>query len=201
MIKADIHTDIGIFTVNASFLGATDLGAAHQEVQETLRNGGPFGTGNGIISIEPAAQIKAVRVYYDEVVEEPGTAEEPPLADGIYPFASNTLYLGQPTKFEGLWVRHNSHNYYLPMTINENVALAVVGPTKLEEMLFNYATQQAEIIDETEGNFTVLIPPAPLANYEEAAEYIADYIKEKEAEKDYVPENKNAKAFTAWRDK
>lgn len=196
MIKAEIRTDAGSYTV--AIATATTLKEAWETVEDTLRAGMPF-EGDEFLVIGAGASLKHIRIYeaLDDVIPfmEPADDVEPPAAPtGPYVFITDRCtFLGQKVQVEGQAITKGGHTWYLPMEVNNQPALDMIGAEKLEEFLvyWNMSYKQDE------GSFTIIVPPSQLPDYEEAAAYLQDYIDETAPA--YEPKEKNAKAWEGWK--
>lgn len=101
-------------------------------------------------------------------------------------------FLGQEITIEAQVYVNNDRYYYVPMRVNDLPAYEVIDRHNLAEVM------KQRLKENGPKDFKVLIPPAIIPTWEEAVEYIKDYIKEEE--KAELKQDKNAVAFWGWRE-
>lgn len=199
MIKAEIRTDAGDYKIELNYVKTLKEG--WEIVTETLRAGAPFDPGNHeLLVICPGAIMKHIRVYQedDDVIPfmEDDAFEVLPAAQesGAYVFnTANCLYLGNSVKATLQVLNTKYRAYFLPMEINGKPALDMLNPKKLEEFVTYWAHSEGL----KEDRFTVVVPQQQLPDYEEALDYLKDYVKE--TQEPVAVQDRNAKAWQGWK--
>lgn len=201
MIKGEIRTDT--MTYDISLNGFDDVEKAYDHIKATLEGDRTFRAEGGILEIGEAAQIKHIRVYVAQlyagpIIEDPVEIDDVEEGNkGLFEFdAGRCTYLGHKLHLRGQAYEKNGHTWYLPMEINGQPALDVLGRDKLEELTYYWICSQGL----QQGSYTILLPIQPLPDYEEARDYILDYVREEEADQEPTPTGKpNAKAWQGWK--
>jgi len=195
MIKAEIRTDAGNYIVN---IEAKTLREAWEIVDDTIKAGMPF-EGDEFLVIGPGASIKHIRIFeaYDDIpFMQPEEVGLPAPPTGPYIFTTDRCeFLGHKIVIKGQAIEKDGHTWYLPMEVNDEPALERLSAEKLEEFLVYWNMSKGE----TYNSFTVVVPPAQLPDYEEALEYLKDYVEETTPA--YEPIDKNAKAWQGWKER
>lgn len=198
MIKAEIRTDAGDYKIPLPF--ATTLKEGWKIVTEAIKAGEPFAYGgNELLVISPGAILKHIRVYKedDDVVRfiKNNTQKAKPWdTTGDYILTTaRCVYLGNSVIAKGQAFNIEERIYFLPMEINGKPALDMLNPKKLEEFVHYWANSEG--LDDS--CFTVVVPKQQLPDYEEALEYLKDYIKETSGP--VTAKEKNATAWQGWK--
>ena len=209
MKKGEILTDAALYVADIPEEYAGDVVEAWKYVKDCIAAGMPLegiAIDNrlhekpplSIFSIEDGAQVKHIRIYDDQdhssMVAPPtgDDVEQPEEPTGFYKFRTDlATFLGQKFKVLGAAYHEEGHTYYLPMEIDDGgpqlpkPAQEVLSEKNLADFIHYWKQSQGS--DGT--GYTVIVPPGQLPDYEEAAAYIQDY----------VPKDKNAKAWQGWK--
>ena len=207
MIKAEIKTDAMTYDININ--GYDDVQAAYDYVVATLESTRVFKGDTTILQLGDAAFIKHIKVYKTDL---PAVGHE--VTDGVAlakemltaiedrnPMRKVTLnkgqYLGNPISMKCQTYEAEGHVYYLPMEINDLPAYEVLGESSQREYINTWASSMGFVV----AAYTVVVPPAQLPDYDEAIEYLRDYVRETQEAKERPAVYGNAKAWQEWHDK
>lgn len=204
MIKGEIRTDAATYDLDLNQFD--DVEAAYDYVKEILEGDRVFRSDSGILELGDAAQLKHIRVYRATPYVPPFMQDqaEGPADDAIVDpnkprfyevVLDRAKYLGNTINMKCQAFTKNGHTWYLPMEINGQPAYDVLGAKNMEEFI-DYWNMSKGTADD---RYTVIVPPQQLPDYEEAREYIKDFIAEVEADQEYEPKAPNAKAWQGWK--
>ena len=197
MIKGEIKTDGMTYSIDLD--NFDDVNKAYDHIKQILEGDRVFKNDVAILEIGEAAQIKHIRVFktalYVPPVED-HQAEGPEDPKGFYEFdGGSCTFLGHKLRLKGQAYEKDGFTYFLPMEINDQPALNVLGRDKLEELTYYWASSQGY----DPKTYSILMPAQQLPDYEEAVEYIRDYVAEVEEGQEYEPKAPNAKAWQGWK--
>ncbi|MGG3803155.1 hypothetical protein [Metabacillus fastidiosus] len=152
-----------------------------------------------ILDLGPSDQYEHIHVFKEElgpVVEDP---KDDPVYDevGEYKEFKGTIqHLGQKITLEGLKYCTQTCAYFLPMSANGIPALELMSGETLYEVTERYIKSNG--YDNGYEHRKIVIPPGLLADYEEGAAYLKDYVKEFEAELAVDASELTAQVWPAW---
>lgn len=192
MIKAEIKTDAGLYTVGLAT--ATTLKEAWETVDDHIKSGMPFEGDDGYLSIGPGASIKHIRTYYDKgddgkvEVAAPGDDAGQQQKEGLSTGCVNVEYLGRKLTVDYL----SYEGYYILAGINGDDPFNQVGPEKQKDIL-------ALAIREPYNG--LVVPPGSLGEVEEYEAFLKDYVLEGQGPVELSSEEKTAKAWQGWHER
>lgn len=194
----ELRTNVGNIDFNVN---AEDLAAAADFVNKGLSNRPAVFEGQDArIEIKEGMEIYFMQITRDQTDRhfKRNPLHQELLDKSIQPRREDfkeTLkgtFLGQEITIEAQVYINNDRYYYVPMRVNDLPAYEVIDRHNLAEVMKQILKENGP------KDFKVLIPPAIIPTWEEAVEYIKDYIKEEE--KAELKQDKNAVAFWGWRE-
>lgn len=194
----ELRTNVGNIDFNVN---AEDLAAAADIVNKGLSNRPAVFEGQDArIEIKEGMEIYFMQITRDQTdrhlkrnplhQELLGKSIQPRRGD--FKETLKDTFLGQEITIEAQAYANNDRYYYVPMRVNDLPAYEVIDRHNLAEVM------KQRLKEDGPKDFKVLIPPAIIPTWEEAVEYIKDYIKEEE--KAELKQDKNAVAFWGWRE-
>lgn len=194
----ELRTNVGNIDFNVN---AEDLAAAADIVNKGLSNRPAVFEGQDArIEIKEGMEIYFMQITRDQTdrhlkrnplhQELLGKSIQPRRGD--FKETLKDTFLGQEITIEAQAYANNDRYYYVPMRVNDLPAYEVIDRHNLAEVM------KQRLKENGPKDFKVLMPPAIIPTWEEAVEYIKDYIKEEE--KAELKQDKNAVAFWGWRE-
>lgn len=176
MIKAEILTARSRYLME--FPDLDDTYEAYNHIAKTLETTGVFFEQNGVLYIPREDNIiHSIRVWeevdYPEVLA-PDFGNPQPEGEATEPWRwkdDSLKYLGQKISLEGFGYQVRGSLFYLPMYINQALALDMLAAEKVKDLTEEYLGSW-NIAGE------VVLPPVPILDEQEAQSYLMDYAEE-----------------------
>jgi len=179
MIKAEILTARSRYLLELPDLD--DTYEAYNQVAQTLETTGIFFEPNGVLYIPREGNIiHSIRVWEEVdwaaelLAPDYGNPVQGDGGGGSAPWKwrqEGLEYLGQKLTLEGFGYIERGSLFYLPMYINQALALDMLAPDKVTELTEEYL-QSWGIKGE------IVLPPVPILDEQEAQAYLMDYAEE-----------------------
>lgn len=199
MIKAEIVTDSGSFTINCN--GYTDVEPAYRFIETQLKEGKPFIDPKERTLLVIKGDVKYIRLYEEQTpVEVEPVTEEKTTSKSDKGYLMLTIFrnfFGNRVKLEVLeYVDQKTERcYYIIKYVDGKPAGEVLRAENQRKLIQEWQEETGRPRDK----FLVLVPPAHIDEDEELAEYVKDYIKEVEPDKFLYNVARNAKAYHGLR--
>lgn len=178
---------------------ATDLEAAYKKALRVAVGEELYTTESEILDLGTSRGYDHIKVWVEgqnpvEAKIEAQESEPKPKRAAFNEIKRSLDFLGQRIILEYQEYRdENGHLYFLPMFIDKEYALDKLDDWRLASLINTHATNDLQLAP---ADFTILIPPAALPDWDEAKAYISDYIKETVTRE--VATTKNAKAWGGY---
>lgn len=197
MIKAEIMKGGRTYVLTFKDGTPEDMNKAWKHAYKVATGEEQHQAADGILDLGTRKEYDHIKVWHEApVVEEPKLEEGRPAGMPSWDeIALKATYLGQELILSVQeHIDRDQVAYYVPMFLEGDPALDRLSSDKLLDV--TKRALEGISVDHTSENVVILIPPAALPDWDEARDYIKDYVKE--TEKPYVAKDKNARAWIDW---